>query len=87
MARENDMPLGSERRRADEMRRNPAGSASGRPPAFDAGRYKECNTVERCFSKFRQFRAIAPRYDKREPIHQGTVDVASIRSWIRDPVR
>jgi transposase len=33
--------------------------AGGRPPAFDAGRYKERNTVERCFSKLKQFRAVA----------------------------
>ena len=62
------------------------GRAGGRPPAFDAGRYKERNTVERCFSKLRQFRAVATRYDKREFIYQGTVDLASIRIWLRDPV-
>jgi transposase len=55
-------------------------------PAFDAGRYKERNTVERCFSKPKQFRAIATRYDKRGFMYQGTVDVASIRIWLRDPV-
>ena len=58
----------------------------GRPPAFDAGRYKERNTVERCFAKLRQFRAVATRHDKREFIYQGTVDLASIRIWLRDPV-
>ena len=58
----------------------------GRPPAFDAGRYKERNTVERCFSKLKQFRAVATRYDKRDYMYQGTVDVASIRIWLRDPV-
>jgi hypothetical protein len=26
------------------------------------------------------------RYDERECIYQGTVDVASIRIWLRDPV-
>jgi transposase len=62
------------------------GSAGGRLPAFDAARYKERNTVERCFSKLRQFRAVATRYDKREFIYQGTVDLASIRIWLRDPV-
>jgi hypothetical protein len=45
------------------------------------------NTVERCFSKLKQFRAVATRYDKREFMYQGTVDVASIRIWLRDPVR
>jgi transposase len=64
-----------------------------RPPARcphlvddDAGRYKERNTVERCVNKLKAFRAVATRYDKRERIYQGTVDVASIRIWLRDPV-
>jgi hypothetical protein len=29
---------------------------------------------------------VATRYDKRELIYQGTIDVASIRIWLRDPV-
>ena len=66
-------------------RRN-RGRAGGRPPAFDAGRYKERNTVERCFSKLKQFRAVATRYDKRDYMYQGTIDVASIRIWLQDPV-
>ncbi len=65
-------------------RRN-RGRAAGRPPAFDPARYKERNTVERCFAKLKQFRAIATRYDKRSRIYQGTVDIASIRIWLRDP--
>src|SRR5215831_4687265 len=66
-------------------RRN-RGRAGGRPPAFDTGRCKERNTVERCFSKLKQFRAVATRYDKRDFMYQGTVDIASIRIWLRDPV-
>ena len=66
-------------------RRN-RGRAGGRPPVFDAGWYKQRNTVERCFSKLKQFRAVATRYDKRERIYQGTIDVASISIWLRDPV-
>jgi transposase len=65
-------------------RRAPAGRG-GRPPAFDPGYYKQRNTVERCFSKLKQFRAVATRYDKRERIYQGTVDIASIRIWLPDP--
>ena len=65
-------------------RRN-RGRAGGRPPAFDPAWYKERNTVERCFAKLKQFRAIATRYDKRSRIYQGTVDIASIRIWLRDP--
>jgi transposase len=66
-------------------RRN-RGRSGGRPPAFDPGWYKKRNTVERCFSKLKQFRAVATRYDKRERIYQGTIDVASISIWLRDPV-
>ncbi len=66
-------------------RRN-RGRAGGRPPVFDPNWYKERNSVERCFSKLKQFRAVATRYDKRERIYQGTIDVASISIWLRDPV-
>ena len=50
--------------------RRARGRSGGRPPAFDPGRYKERNTVERCFGKLKQFRAVATRYDKRELIFQ-----------------
>jgi hypothetical protein len=28
---------------------------------------------------------VAARYDKRERIYQGSIDVASIQIWLRDP--
>jgi transposase len=72
---------------ADQARnRARRGSNGGRPPAFDASAYKERNTVERAFCKLRQHRAIATRYDKRDFVWRGTVDVASIRIWLRSPV-
>ncbi|MFJ8437360.1 IS5 family transposase, partial [Kitasatospora sp. NPDC094019] len=40
------------------------GSAGGRPVAFDPGRYKQRNTVERCFQKLKTWRGLATRYDK-----------------------
>ena len=49
-------------------------------------RYKQRNVVERCVNKLKAFRAIASRYDKREYMYAGTVDIASIRIWLRDPV-
>jgi transposase len=61
------------------------GSRGGRPPKFDPERYKERNTVERCFSKLRQHRAVAARYDNSPHIFRGTIDVTSIRIWLRDP--
>jgi transposase len=66
-------------------RRN-RGSNGGRPPVFDRDAYKERNTVERCVNRLRQHRAVATRYGKRQLIYQGTVDVASIRIWLQDPV-
>ncbi|WP_408608329.1 IS5 family transposase [Actinocorallia populi] len=60
-------------------------SKGGRPPVFDRDAYKERNTVERCVNKLRQHRAVATRYDKRERIYQGTIDVASIRIRLRHP--
>jgi transposase len=71
-------------RKAGRLRR---GRKGGRPPAFDPAAYKQRNTVERAFSKLRQSRAVATRYDKRDFVYRGTVDVASIRIWLHDPAR
>lgn len=61
------------------------GSRGGRPPAFDAQAYTRRNTIERAINKLRQYRAVATRYDKRDYIYRGTIDVASITIWLRDP--
>jgi transposase len=72
---------------ADQVRnRLKRGSRGGRPPAFDAAAYQQRNTVERAFCQLRQHRAVATRYDKRDFVWRGTVDVASIRIWLRHPV-
>lgn len=61
------------------------GSHGGRPPAFYTEEYKTRNTAERAFNKLKEFRAVATRTDKREFIYQGTIDVASIKIWLRHP--
>jgi transposase len=73
---------------ADQARnRARRGSKGGRPPAFDPVSYKDRNTVERAFCHLRQHRAVATRYDKRDFTWRGTVDVASIRIWLRHPIQ
>ena len=72
---------------ADQIQnRAQRGSRGGRPPAFDKQAYTLRNTVERAINKLRQNRAVATRYDKRDFVWRGTVDVAAIRIWLRDPV-
>lgn len=63
------------------------GSRGGRPPAFDRELYKQRNVVERAINKLKQFRAVATRYDKREFMYQATVDVATMKIWLRDLTR
>jgi transposase len=72
---------------ADQIKnRARRGSHGGRPPAFDREAYKQRNVAERAINKLRQHRAVATRYDKRDFVYRGTVDVAAIRIWLRDPV-
>ncbi|MEV8455503.1 IS5 family transposase [Streptomyces sp. NPDC052095] len=44
--------------------RKKKGSSGGRPVTFDPHRYKQRNTVERCFQKVKTWRGLATRYDK-----------------------
>lgn len=68
---------------ANRLRR---GSRGGRPLTFDPDSYKRRNVVERAINKLKSYRAVATRYDKRDYTFRGTVDVASIRIWLRDPI-
>ena len=50
---------------------------------FDAELYKARNAVERFFNKIKNFRAVATRYDKRDDNYLASVQLASIRIWLR----
>ena len=49
----------------------------------DRERYKDRNRVERFFNKLKNFRAVATRYDKRDDNFLASVQLASIRIWLR----
>jgi len=65
-------------RRDQVERRRAKGSAGGRPPKFDAELYRQRNTVERSFGRFKQWRGIATRYDKYARTYLGGVLLAAI---------
>ena len=52
-------------------------------PAFSAFLYRQRNAVERFFSKLKHFRGVATRYDKRDDNFLASVQLASIRIWLR----
>jgi transposase len=54
-----------------------------RKPVFDKFLYRYRNLVERFFSKLKHFRAVATRYEKRDDNYLASVQLASIRIWLR----
>lgn len=71
--------------RADQVAgRQRRGSAGGRPPAFDAEQYRARNVVERCFSRLKQFRAVATRFDKLSDRYLAGLRIASLILWLRE---
>jgi transposase len=66
-----------------QQARSAKGSAGGRPPAFDTEAYQQRNTTERAINKLKTSRGVAMRTDKREFVFNGTIDVASIKIWLR----
>ena len=39
-------------------------------------------TIERCFNRLKQFRAVATRYDKRAVNYRAMVVIASLLIWL-----
>jgi len=54
-----------------------------RQHAYDKALYKERNRVERFFSRIKQCRRIATRYDKLAQTFMGFVVLASIMLWLK----
>ncbi len=54
-----------------------------RHPVFSSWVYRQRNAVERFFNKLKHFRAVATRYDKRDDNYLASVQLASLRIWLR----
>ena len=52
------------------------------PPVCDFKAYKDRNRIERMFSKLKQFRRIATRYDKTKLSYAGFLALAAAQIWL-----
>lgn len=71
---------------ADQKARAVIPSMPQRNPVIlhDRQMYRARNAVERFFNKLKHFRAVATRYDKRDDNFLASVQLASIRIWLRN---
>ncbi len=70
--------------RIDQLaNRRRRGRAGGRPHAFNPRTYKGRNVVERCFNRFKQWRGIATRYDKKAVNYRAGIVLASVILWLK----
>ena len=76
--RKSKIPHTIPERRDQINRRKAKGRSGGRPPDFDADIYRHRNTVERGFSRLKQWRGIATRYDKYAMTYMGGVTLAAM---------
>ncbi|WP_242583376.1 IS5 family transposase [Hymenobacter telluris] len=54
------------------------------PRAYDAARYAQRHLVERLFSRLKQFRRVATRYDKLDRHFLAFIHLAATVLWLRD---
>ena len=54
-----------------------------RVPAFDPILCQQRNQIERFFNQLKHFRAVATQYDKRDDNFPASVQLASLRNWLR----
>ena len=70
--------------RADQIaNRKRRGSRGGRPVSYDSEAHKRRNVVERSFNVFKQWRALATRYDKLALTYRGGVVLRAITIWLK----
>jgi transposase len=66
-----------------QANRKKKGSAGGRPVTYDLERYKQRNTVERCFQKIKTWRGLATRYDKAPESYEAGLHLRGSIMWLK----
>lgn len=66
-----------------QANRKKKGSAGGRPVTYDKERYKQRNTVERCFQKIKTWRGLATRYDKAPDSYAAGLHLRGSIMWLK----
>jgi transposase len=63
--------------------RKKKGRRGGRPISFDHDLYKVRNTIERCFNRMKNWRAIATRYCKKPDSYLAALHLCATFIWLR----
>jgi transposase len=66
-----------------QANRKKKGSAGGRPVTYDPERYKQRNTVERCFQRIKTWRGLATRYDKSPRSYEAGLHLRGSIMWLK----
>jgi putative transposase len=59
------------------------GSKGGRPPAFDASRYRDRNVVERSYNAIKQWHGLATRYDRLSITYRAGLLIRAAVLWLQ----
>jgi len=66
-----------------QANRKKKGSKGGRPVSYDTERYKQRNTVERCFQRVKIWRGLATRYDKSPESYEAGLCLRGSIIWLK----
>ncbi len=68
--------------RDQQANRKRRGSRGGRPPKFDAVKYRGRNVIERGYCRVKQWRGLATRYDKLAIVYRAAVVLNGVIAWL-----
>lgn len=68
--------------RDQQANRKRRGSRGGRPPRFDAEKYRDRNAIERGYCRLKQWRGLATRYDKLAIVYRASVVLNGVIAWL-----